>query len=268
MATTTNYSWTTPDDTALVKDGAAAIRSLGTAIDSTVFTNAGNAIAKTIVDAKGDLIVASGADAVARLAVGANDFVLTADSGATNGVKWAAVPSPTPAGADWTLLNSGGTTLTGAQTVTVSGISGKDKIMVIVEFASSASASSGIKVRLNTDTASNYYAYGQRLIVQSTYASNVFGVEAFTADGITLGQMSAAVLTGSEVSGYVLLSGCNSSGVKAFNSAGGGSPSGSDGNRFYTLGGYYNSSSTISSVSVFSTVGNLDAGTVYVYTSA
>jgi hypothetical protein len=40
MATTTNYSWSTPDDTALVKDGAAAIRSLGTAIDTTVFTNA------------------------------------------------------------------------------------------------------------------------------------------------------------------------------------------------------------------------------------
>ncbi len=29
MATTTNYSWTTPDDTGLVKDGASAIRSLG-----------------------------------------------------------------------------------------------------------------------------------------------------------------------------------------------------------------------------------------------
>jgi hypothetical protein len=29
MATTTNYSWTTPDDTDLVKDGAAAIRTLG-----------------------------------------------------------------------------------------------------------------------------------------------------------------------------------------------------------------------------------------------
>ena len=40
MATTTNYSWTTPDDTALVKDGASAIRSLGTAVDTTVFNNA------------------------------------------------------------------------------------------------------------------------------------------------------------------------------------------------------------------------------------
>jgi hypothetical protein len=29
MATTTNYGWETPDDTDLVKDGAAAIRTLG-----------------------------------------------------------------------------------------------------------------------------------------------------------------------------------------------------------------------------------------------
>ena len=90
MATTTNYSWTTPDDTALVKDGAAAIRSLGTAIDSTVFTNAGAAIAKTIVDAKGDIIAATAADTVARLAVGANDTILTADSSTATGLKWAA----------------------------------------------------------------------------------------------------------------------------------------------------------------------------------
>ena len=93
MATTTNYSWTTPDDTALVKDGAAAIRSLGTAIDTTVFNNAAAAIAKSIVDAKGDLIVASADNAVARLAVGTNDYVLTADSTATNGIKWAALPA-------------------------------------------------------------------------------------------------------------------------------------------------------------------------------
>jgi hypothetical protein len=34
MATTTNYGWTTPDDTNLVKDGAAAIRTLGSSIDT------------------------------------------------------------------------------------------------------------------------------------------------------------------------------------------------------------------------------------------
>ena len=35
MATTTNYGWETPDDTDLVKDGASAIRTLGSSIDST-----------------------------------------------------------------------------------------------------------------------------------------------------------------------------------------------------------------------------------------
>jgi hypothetical protein len=35
MATTTNYSWTTPNDTDLVKNGANAIRTLATSIDQT-----------------------------------------------------------------------------------------------------------------------------------------------------------------------------------------------------------------------------------------
>jgi hypothetical protein len=83
MATTTNYSWTTPDDTDLVKDGAAAIRSLGTAIDSTVFTNAGAAINKTIIDAAGDLIYGTAADTAARLALGTAGQILTVNTGAT-----------------------------------------------------------------------------------------------------------------------------------------------------------------------------------------
>jgi hypothetical protein len=90
MATTTNYSWSTPDDTALVKDGAAAIRSLGTAIDTTVFTNAGAAITKATVDAKGDLIAGTADNTVARLAVGANNTILVADSSTATGLKWAA----------------------------------------------------------------------------------------------------------------------------------------------------------------------------------
>jgi len=48
------------------------------------------AIQPTIVDAKGDLIAATAADTVSRIAVGANDTVLTADSSTSTGLKWAA----------------------------------------------------------------------------------------------------------------------------------------------------------------------------------
>jgi hypothetical protein len=47
-------------------------------------------IQETTVDAKGDIIAATAADAVARLAVGANDTILTADSSTATGLKWAA----------------------------------------------------------------------------------------------------------------------------------------------------------------------------------
>lgn len=44
----------------------------------------------TTIDAKGDLIVGTGADTFNRLAVGTNNYVLTADSSTSTGLKWAA----------------------------------------------------------------------------------------------------------------------------------------------------------------------------------
>lgn len=59
-----------------------------TQIDSKI--GQATAINPTIVDAKGDIIAATAADTVSRLAVGANDTVLTADSSTATGLKWAA----------------------------------------------------------------------------------------------------------------------------------------------------------------------------------
>jgi hypothetical protein len=57
---------------------------------STATVNGKNVITAGVVDAKGDLIVGSADDAVARLAAGTNGYILTANSGATNGLEWAA----------------------------------------------------------------------------------------------------------------------------------------------------------------------------------
>ena len=62
--------------------------AIQTQVDSKI--GSASAINPTIVDAKGDIIAATAADVVSRLAVGANDTVLTADSTTATGLKWAA----------------------------------------------------------------------------------------------------------------------------------------------------------------------------------
>jgi hypothetical protein len=82
MATTTNYSWTTPDDTDLVKDGAAAIRTLGSSADTTVKNlNPGTTA--------GDIDYYTSSTAKARIAIGTAGQILRVNAGAT-APEWAA----------------------------------------------------------------------------------------------------------------------------------------------------------------------------------
>jgi hypothetical protein len=75
MANTTNYNWETPDDTDLVKDGAAAIRTLGSSIDTT--TKALNP--ETTL---GDIAYRSAtSNTNTRLAIGSAGQVLTVAAG-------------------------------------------------------------------------------------------------------------------------------------------------------------------------------------------
>ena len=200
MATVTpNFNWPVPTSTDLVKDGATAIEALGDSIDASlvdlkggttgqvlsktsgtdmdftwVTSDDANAIQNTIVDAKGDLIAATAADTPARLAVGTNGQVLTADSTVATGLKWA-----TPAGSGFVHLNT--TTGTGVTSISI----GSDasplfsttydnyKIVVVCDSDDAASTVS-FRLRANTtDLTSGVYnnqtvggadttAFGQR----------------------------------------------------------------------------------------------------------
>lgn len=90
MATTTNYGWTTPDDTALVKDGAAAIRTLGSSVDTT--TKALNP-STTLGDIE---YRSSTANTNTRLGIGSTGNVLTVSGGVP---VWSAPASSSPSSA-------------------------------------------------------------------------------------------------------------------------------------------------------------------------
>ena len=253
MATTTNYGWDTPDDTDLVKDGAAAIRTLGSSIDTTTK----NLNPSTTL---GDIEYRSStANTNTRLGIGSTGQVLTVSGGVP---AWA---TPSGGTSNWEIVNSGGTSLTGS-TTTISGISGKDKILILIQGASANGNGTTFQVRLNGDTNSNYFNYGAELEAGSTYSASMLGNTGSGTSSIRFGNNGSNAA--STVDGYVLLTGCNSSGVKVFQSVAAHDAGGGNGQFHYYVGGYYNNATVISSVSIGLNTNNFDAGTIFVYASA
>jgi hypothetical protein len=64
-------------------------------------------VSKSIIDAKGDLLVGLSDNTIDNLTVGSNNFVLTADSTQTLGIKWSALPTASTSGAGIVQLNDG-----------------------------------------------------------------------------------------------------------------------------------------------------------------
>ena len=98
---------------AVVHAAGATVRHVLSSDDLTYFRvgvqTADAAVPKSTVTTKGDLIAATGSATVTRVAVGTNNYVLTADSTQSAGLKWAAAPVPT---LDLTINAQTGTTYT------------------------------------------------------------------------------------------------------------------------------------------------------------
>jgi hypothetical protein len=179
--TTTNFGWDIPQSTDLVKDGADAIAALGQDIDtafvdlkggttgqvlakasgtdldfSWVAQDDSNAIQNAIVDAKGDLIAATAADTPARLAVGTNGQLLSADSAEATGLKWI---NPSSSASGLTLVKTQ-TIGTGVSSVTVTdAFSTTYENYMIILSGGVGNANSSVSLKLGS-TSTGYYRLG------------------------------------------------------------------------------------------------------------
>jgi hypothetical protein len=284
MANTTNYNWETPDDTDLVKDGAAAIRTLGNSIDTTTknlnpetttgdiayrsatantntrlpIGSAGQVLTvaagvpswatptdQTPLTTKGDVFTFSTVDA--RLGVGANGTVLTADSAETTGLKWVA-----PTSGSMTLLDSG--TLSGASVTTASLSASYQDLRIVFRNIRPATDASFFIFRFNADSNTRY-----------SYSNGNTGVMTF---GETYMSFNPAIDNGASTATAVLIvpDYANTATWKQcyWNTLTNNSttPTSGDINRGT---GVYNQTSAISSLTFLMSTGNFTSGDYYVY---
>ena len=172
MATTTNYGWTTPDDTDLVKDGAAAIRTLGSSIDTTTK----NLNPETTT---GDIAYRSAtANTNTRLALGTAGQILTVNSGATAPI-WAAPASGGKVLQVVSATNATSTSIASATfndtslsvSITPSSTSSKVMILVLQGYGASRSDSGmDFAFRLNRDSTTVYAPHQTSNIITIGYS--------------------------------------------------------------------------------------------------
>jgi hypothetical protein len=242
MATTTNYGWTTPDDTALVKDGAAAIRTLGSSVDTTTK----NLNPETTL---GDLAYRSStANVKTRLALGTAGQILAVNSGAT-APEWVAAPSS----GRMTLIST--TTLTGAS-VTLSSIPQTYKnLQLVVRNYKPADDGPELTARFNGDSGTRYRTLS---VNQSTNAE-------FLSTSMTFSEQNdnsvATDLVIIDIYDYTNAVTWKTAAGHAFNN----NPTTSTNFNYGGFNFFYNQIDAITSIRLAPSAGNFTSGTALLY---
>jgi len=276
MATTTpNFGWTVPTSTDLVKNGATAIETLGDSIDASfvglkggttgqvlsktsgtdlaftwVAQDDSNAIQNAIVDAKGDLIAATAADTPARLAVGSNGQILSADSTAATGLKWIS------AGASALTYTQLATGSLSSVVTTVTGLSGYNFLAIAINGARLNDNSYTASWYLNSDTGANYAVVGYSQKQGSTYQTG--GGSNFGASDLPMAQWNS----GENIDAIMYISASNSTGKKFIE---GNSTTGTGRYYYPNYHGYYSGTSVISAVNFTANASSWSAGTYTIW---
>jgi hypothetical protein len=250
MSTTPNYNWPLIENTDFVTNLPADLETLADAIDASFAAD------------EGDLLVGTSGNIFAPLTIGANGTVLSSN-GTT--ATWATLGA---AGSSYTLLNTGGTALTGSGTITVSSINGYENYLIIVSGASNTGTGNPLlRFRLNGDSGTNYAFAGISNGAEPTYAPTVFARN-FSTSSSFFPLCSMSTDAASDAGAAIFITGGKSTGGKSITAVGASNAFTGNFNNQTMNNGIYLASAEISSFTLFYSSGNFDAGTLFIYGSA
>jgi hypothetical protein len=248
---TTNYGFVLPTSTDLVTDLPAdfdvALQGVDTRLKA---LQPGTTL--------GDIAYSSAtANTNTRLAIGSTGNVLTVAGGVPT---WAAPAGGGPTG--YTLLNSGGTSLSGA--ITTVSFSAQKKLWIYFINASDSATGAQISVRFNGDTgATNHIYLASAVLGNSSWAVTNVRNQNGSSGGTGADLLYLSSNADSTALGSITMDLADTTGWKTFDFFG--APTAGSGNGQWQLNGtgLYKASAAITSVSLYGN--NFDAGTMFVY---